>query len=145
MPDLHRIALVRDRRPHQRLFDRSPLAARGSRTNVPGCRRHDLVVLDLAALELDPVAEGPTRRLGGAPALAVLFLWLDVEGLVERELAQATLDLPIDALELVHARKVAQEHARPAHLSVHVEDQAVLVLPGRHVIAARDQLASERP
>src|SRR6185437_8198361 len=56
MPDLDRVVRVEDRRADQRLLDRAARAAAVARADIPGGRRDDLVVADLAALDIDPMA-----------------------------------------------------------------------------------------
>jgi len=56
MADLDRIAGIGDRRTDQGLFDRAAMLRAVARPDVPGRRRDDLVVLDLAVLDFDPMA-----------------------------------------------------------------------------------------
>ena len=144
MPYFHRIVHVPDGRADQGLFHRAPNAVGRPRSDVPGGRRNDLVILDLAVLDLDPVAKRAANRLGGAPAAAIPFGRLDIPGIVQLEFAQRVLGLTIQLHAFMHARKVTQHHARPAELFIHVEDQRVIVLPGLAVLAAGDHLPRQR-
>ncbi len=97
MADLDGVVRVCDRGADQRLLDRPALAGGVARPDVPGGRRDDLVVLDLAVLHLDPVAERAADRLGRAPAAPVPLGRLDVPAVVEAELAQHALRLAIES------------------------------------------------
>jgi hypothetical protein len=56
MPNFDRIMRVSDGRPDQRFLHWAADAVTRPGSDIPGRRRDDLVVLDLAALYLDPMA-----------------------------------------------------------------------------------------
>ena len=56
-------------RVHERGLEGADIAVGIARAAVPGGRHDRLVILDLAVLDLDPVAERAARRLGEADAL----------------------------------------------------------------------------
>mmetsp|Transcript_18206 Transcript_18206/g.43601 ORF Transcript_18206/g.43601 Transcript_18206/m.43601 type:complete len:319 (-) Transcript_18206:2331-3287(-) len=145
VPDLDRIRRIGNRRADQRLLDRPELVLAVTRTDVPGRGGNDLVVLDLAVLDFDPVAQRTTDRLGSPPTATVALARLDVPGVVELELAQAAFGLPVQLDGLVHAADLAQVHAGATHLLEHVEDERIVVLPALAMLAPGDQLARERP
>src|SRR5687768_2861168 len=102
---LDRVARIGDRRADERLLHRAALAVGGARPHVPRGRRDDLVVLDLAAAHLDPVAERAAHRFGGAAAAPVALGGLDVPDVLQTELAQDALGLAIELHHLVQDRK----------------------------------------
>src|SRR5271170_6455785 len=144
MADLDGIVRIGDRRADQRFLHRAADAVARPRADIPGGRSDDLVVLDLAGLHFDPMAQRATNRLGRAPAAPVLFGRLDVPGIVQLELAQRAFRLAIELYAFMHAREMPQQDAGAAHRLVHVEHQRVVVLPGFAVRAAGHHLARER-
>ena len=145
MAHLDRVTGVGNRCADQCLFDRPAHLRAVARADVPGGGRDDLVVFDLAVFDLDPVAQRAADGLGGAPAPAVALFGLDVPRVVQFELAQAALGLPVQLDGLVHAANLAQVHAGATHSLEHVEDQRIVVLPGFTVLATGHQLARQRP
>src|ERR1700760_3716107 len=139
MADFDRIARIGDRCTDQCLFDRPAVAGAGARPHVPGRRRDDLIVLDLAAFDLDPMAERAARRFGRTPAAPVAFLRLYVPGIVQPELAQAPLGLAIESNEVVHAREMPEHHAGAAQFAEHVEHERIVMLPRFAMRAAGDE------
>src|ERR1700722_4942671 len=136
MTDFDRIARVGHRNADQRLLDRPANARAVSGADIPGGRRDDLVVLDLAAFDIDPMAERTARRFGRAPAATVALDRLDVPGVIEAEFAERTFRLAIKPDQLVHACEMPQHNAGAAQPLVHVEQQRVDVLPGLAVCPA---------
>src|SRR5208337_2976994 len=143
--NLYGVAGVFDRRANQRLFDRPAFSVRRARPDIPRRGRDDLIVLDLAALNLDPVAQRPARRLRRAPALAVFLGRLDIPLVVETEFAKDAFRFAIELAEFVHAREMPQQDRGAAHLLIHVEDERIAMLPALAMLAAGDKLARERP
>ena len=70
--DLQRLLGVDHRRVHQAGLEGADLALGVARAAVPGGGHHALVVLDLAVLDLDPVAQHAARRGDRAHALGLL-------------------------------------------------------------------------
>src|SRR5579863_3191428 len=66
--DLDGLLDVGDRRADQRLLEGRALLMRVARRAVPGGRHHELVVVDLAVLDLDPVRERAARSFNQANA-----------------------------------------------------------------------------
>src|SRR3546814_5920996 len=55
---------------------------------IPGRRRDDLIVLDLAVLNFDPVAKRTADSLGRAPSLAITFCRFDIPRSEERRVGK---------------------------------------------------------
>jgi len=66
--DLHRLFQIRHRRADQRFFKRRTLLLRIPWRTVPRGRHHQLVVVDLAVFDLDPVRQRAARRFNQANA-----------------------------------------------------------------------------
>ena len=95
VPHLDRIMDILNRRADQGLLHRAANAVGRSRSDIPRRRRDDLIVLDLAVLDLDPMTERPADRLRSPPTTAVPLGRLDVPWVVQLELAQRVLGLAI--------------------------------------------------
>src|SRR5262245_11835812 len=89
MTDIDGIGRIRNRRADQRLLDRAAISGDAPRPDIPCRRGDDLIVLDLAALDLDPMAERAANSFRRAPAAAVFFARLDIPWVFQFELAQA--------------------------------------------------------
>ena len=145
MPDLDRVARIGNRDPDERLLDRAADPRAVTRTDIPGGRGDDLVVLDLAAFDIDPVAERAARRLGRAPAAAVTLDRLDVPEVVKAEFAQRALGLAVkpddsnlvcfSAAPTVARRREAQAIKTPGSASSTPVSPAASVPPPTQVIA----------
>src|SRR5215469_5630193 len=144
MADLDWIMGICDRRTNKSFLHRAPSAVRRARPDVPGCRRDDLIVLDLACLDFDPMAERAANRLGRSPAASIPLGRLDIPRVIQAKLTQRVLGLSIELDPLVHPREVAQQHAGAAQLAEHVKDKRVMVLPGFTMMAASYDLARQR-
>ena len=82
-------------------------------------------------------------RLRRTPPAPVALARLDIPQIAQAELTQAVLGLAVQLNGLMHPSDLAQMQARGAHLHVHVEDQAVVVLPGFAMPASGHHLPRE--
>src|ERR1700745_4316594 len=129
MTDLDWIVGISDRRADERFFHRPPCTVCRTRADVPGCRRDNLIVFDLARLDFDRLAERTANGFGRPPTTSIPFDRFDIPGLSQPELPQRPFGLAIELDPLVHSCELAQQHAGAAKLAEHVEDQWVVVLP----------------
>ena len=86
MPDLDWIVGISDWRADKRFLHRPPRTICGTWSDVPGCRRDNLIVLDLAGLDFDPMAERTANGFGRSPTASIPFDRFDVPRLIQPEL-----------------------------------------------------------
>ena len=142
MAQFDRILRVDYRRAHQRLLDRAELLAAVARADVPRRRSHHLVILDLAVLDDDPVAQRTrAASVEPKPLPSACSGGLLVEAALEVELLEPPHHPLVVLRRLVHPGQLADHDAGP-DLVIDVEEERVVVLmlgrPGPAAAIRRD-------